>query len=539
MLIKSKMEKAVSKLLMVAMLMVAQLRSEAKIITQNPLFIKTGGLQSSTSGDIALLHPRYRGCQRKAPSFLESRVALPAVSSSHSSFGAGSASGRESAIRGTGAAPTNTIGTLHYAYERLKQQQQQNTDGPGSTTNVTVLGSTGSIGKQTLEIIEESEEVKFNVLGLAAGGENLELLASQVAKFRPHVVAVRDPNKVEDLARMIKTIMRGEHKLPQVLGGQEGVVEVARYKDPASSGQGDVVVSGIVGLAGLLPTISAIKAGKQIALANKETLISAGPVIVPLLHKSSGIMIPADSEHSAIFQCLQGSPPGSIRRLILTASGGAFRDWTVDQMQQAKLDDALKHPNWSMGAKITIDSATLMNKGLEVIEAHYLFGTSYDNIDVVIHPQSIIHSMVEFSDTSVVAQMGWPDMKLPLLYSLTWPARVEMKTWKPLNLVKIGALTFKAPDVGKFPCLRLGYEAGRASGTMPAVLNGANEAAVAMFRNRQLEFMDIPAAIEFAMNRHKTDHKTERITLDDIMQADSWARRLVKEEFTKKAAIMT
>eukprot|EP00916_Digyalum_oweni_P005736 GHVL01009944.1.p1 GENE.GHVL01009944.1~~GHVL01009944.1.p1 ORF type:complete len:272 (+),score=25.84 GHVL01009944.1:512-1327(+) len=255
---------------------------------------------------------------------------------------------------------------------------------------------------------------------------------------------------------------------PLLLHGIEAIAHIASHGDACT------VVTGIVGCAGLLPTLAAIKAGKNIVLANKETLISGGPIIVPLLKKHKVVMTPADSEHSAIFQCLQGVPPGGLKKVILTASGGAFRDLKKEDLQHVSLEDALQHPNWSMGAKITIDSATLMNKGLEVIEAHYLFGVGYNDIEVVIHPESIIHSLIETKDTSVLAQLGWPDMRLPLLSALTWPQRISMN-YKPFDLVAASPLTFSKPDLSKYPCLRLAYEAGRIGGTMTCCLNAANE----------------------------------------------------------------
>jgi 1-deoxy-D-xylulose-5-phosphate reductoisomerase len=264
----------------------------------------------------------------------------------------------------------------------------------------------------------------------------------------------------------------------------------------AAHPEAKTVVTGIVGCAGLLPTVAAIKAGKNIVLANKETLIAGGPVVVPLIRQHNINLLPADSEHSAIFQCLQGMPAGALRKIILTASGGAFRDWSKERLSSVTVADALKHPNWAMGAKITVDSATMMNKGLEVIEAHYLFGTSYDDIEVVVHPQSIIHSAVEMQDTSVIAQLGWPDMRLPLLYALSWPRRIAMPAWKRLDLAAIGSLTFKAPDYEKYPCIPLAYAAGRMGGTMTACLNAANERANELFRREQLSFLGIPRVIE-------------------------------------------
>jgi 1-deoxy-D-xylulose-5-phosphate reductoisomerase len=272
----------------------------------------------------------------------------------------------------------------------------------------------------------------------------------------------------------------------------------------------------------LLPTLAAIEAGKDIALANKETLIAGGPAVLPLVEKHGVKLLPADSEHSAIFQCLQGVPEGGLRRIILTASGGAFRDWPVDKLPQVTVADALKHPNWSMGRKITVDSATLMNKGLEVIEAHYLFGKDYDDIDIVIHPQSIIHSLIELQDTSVLAQLGWPDMRLPLLYAISWPDRVYTD-WEPLDLVKAGTLTFREPDHAKYPCMEIAYAAGRAGGTMTAVLNAANEKAVELFLDEKISYLDIPKVIERVCDRHRTDLKAQPV-LEDILTVDQWAR---------------
>lgn len=376
---------------------------------------------------------------------------------------------------------------------------------------ITLLGSTGSIGTQTLDIVEHHPD-QFRLVGLAARS-NVELLAQQVRQFRPEIVAICDRTKFDEL----KTAIADLDPQPICLSGEEGVVEVARYGDAES------VVTGIVGCAGLLPTIAAIEAGKDIALANKETLIAGGPVVLPLVEQHNVKLLPADSEHSAIFQCLQGVPEGGLRRILLTASGGAFRDWPVEKLSTVKVADALKHPNWSMGRKITVDSATLMNKGLEVIEAHYLFGMDYDHIDIVIHPQSIIHSLIELQDTSVLAQLGWPDMRLPLLYALSWPERIYTD-WEPLDLVKAGDLTFREPDHNKYPCMNLAYAAGRAGGSMPAVLNAANEKAVELFLDEKIQFLDIPRLIEQVCDRHQSDNKAQP-TLDDILAADQWARQ--------------
>jgi 1-deoxy-D-xylulose-5-phosphate reductoisomerase len=378
---------------------------------------------------------------------------------------------------------------------------------------ITLLGSTGSIGTQTLDIVTHHPE-QFRLVGLATR-RNATLLAEQIRQFRPEIAAICDQSKLPELKEAIADL----DQPPILLSGEDGVAEVAAY------GDAEAVVTGIVGCAGLLPTIAAIEAGKDIALANKETLIAGGPVVLPLVQQHGVKLLPADSEHSAIFQCLQGVPEGGLRRIILTASGGAFRDWPVEKLAEAKVSDALKHPNWSMGQKITIDSATLMNKGLEVIEAHYLFGVDYDHIDIVIHPQSIIHSLIEVQDTSVLAQLGWPDMRLPLLYALSYPERIATN-WEPLDLVKAGDLTFRDPDHAKYPCMQLAYAAGRAGGSMPAVLNAANEQAVALFLEERISFLAIPQVIEQVCDRHHA-HNLATPTLEDILESDRWARQEV------------
>jgi 1-deoxy-D-xylulose-5-phosphate reductoisomerase len=387
---------------------------------------------------------------------------------------------------------------------------------------ITLLGSTGSIGTQTLDIVSEHPD-KFRIVGLAAG-RNVELFAAQIRQFRPQIAAISATEKLPELKEAIKDL----NPQPILLAGEAGVIEVARY------GDSETVVTGIVGCAGLLPTIAAIEAGKDIALANKETIIAGAPVVLPLVEKHGVKLLPADSEHSAIFQCLQGVPKDGLSKILLTASGGAFRDWPVEKLPQVKVADAIKHPNWSMGRKITVDSATLMNKGLEVIEAHYLFGVDYDNIEIVIHPQSIIHSLIELKDTSVLAQLGWPDMRLPLLYALSWPERIYTN-WERLNLVKSGDLTFREPDHQKYPCMGLAYAAGRAGGSMPAVLNAANEQAVALFLDEKIHYLDIAKCIEFVCDRHQNDN-TQNPSLDDILAADKWAR---KEVFTAMEKVAT
>ncbi|MBV6622799.1 MAG: 1-deoxy-D-xylulose-5-phosphate reductoisomerase [Rivularia sp. (in: Bacteria)] len=378
---------------------------------------------------------------------------------------------------------------------------------------ITLIGSTGSIGTQTLDIVAQCPE-QFKIVGLAAG-RNVELLASQIRQFQPSIVAICDESKLSQLKEAIKDLQ----PQPTLLTGEDGVIEVARYAEA------ETVVTGIVGCAGLLPTIAAIKAGKDIALANKETLIAGAPVVLPLIEKHQVKLLPADSEHSAIFQCLQGVPEGGLRKIILTASGGAFRDWDVAKLTDVTVADALKHPNWSMGRKITVDSATLMNKGLEVIEAHFLFGLDYDDIEIVIHPQSIIHSLIELQDTSVLAQLGWADMRLPLLYALSYPERIYTD-WERLDLVKAGSLTFREPNHQKYPCMKLAYAVGKAGGSMPAVLNAANEQAVALFLEEKIHFLDIPRCIETVCDRHSAQNNSNP-NLDDILTADKWAREEV------------
>ncbi|MEB3199452.1 MAG: 1-deoxy-D-xylulose-5-phosphate reductoisomerase [Synechococcaceae cyanobacterium] len=396
-----------------------------------------------------------------------------------------------------------------------------------------VLGSTGSIGTQTLEIVDEFPD-RFRVVSLTAG-RNLDLLVDQIVRHHPEVVALADADHVAALRQRLEALDPALRpaRLPELLGGSEGLCAAAAW---ASA---DLVVTGIVGCAGLLPTLAAIRAGKDIALANKETLIAAGPVVLPELERSGSRLLPADSEHSALFQCLQGTPwadtarlstgvptPG-LRRIQLTASGGAFRDWPAADLAKATVADATSHPNWSMGRKITVDSATLMNKGLEVIEAHYLFGLDYDHIEIIIHPQSIIHSMVELADSSVLAQLGWPDMKLPILYCLSWPERLDTP-WRRLDLTEVGQLSFRAPDRQKYPCMELAYAAGRTGGTMPAAMNAANEQAVALFLEEAIPFLAIPELIERVCDRHRTGCVAQP-SLEDVLAVDAWARQATRE----------
>ncbi|MFM7640198.1 MAG: 1-deoxy-D-xylulose-5-phosphate reductoisomerase [Cyanobium sp.] len=403
---------------------------------------------------------------------------------------------------------------------------------------ISVLGSTGSIGTQTLDIVEAFPD-RFRVVALTAN-RNLDLLIEQILRHRPAAVALADPEDVSTLKERLAGLEPAlrPSPLPEILGGQEGLCAAAAWAGA------DLVVAGIVGCAGLLPTLAAIRAGKDVALANKETLIAAGPVVLPELRASGARLLPADSEHSAIFQCLQGvpwpeqarlstgQPPPGLKRILLTASGGAFRDWDPADFSKVTVADATSHPNWVMGRKITVDSATLMNKGLEVIEAHYLFGMAYDAIEIVIHPQSIIHSLVELADTSVLAQLGWPDMKLPILCCLSWPERMETP-WRRLDLAALGTLTFQQPDPVRYPCMGLAYAAGRAGGTMPAVMNAANEQAVALFLEEQIPFLAIPWLIETVCEQHQRDLQAQP-SLEDVLAVDAWARQAALEAAARR-----
>ena len=353
---------------------------------------------------------------------------------------------------------------------------------------VTVLGATGSIGRRTLELVAAFPD-EFRVGGLAARGSDVARIAEQVRLHRPAAVALLERAAVDRLARELTP------PLPELLGGPEGLAAVA------SDVPADVVVSALVGAAGLVPTLAAIRAGRTIALANKETLVMAGGLMTRGRPGARGALLPVDSEHSAIFQCLAGSAPREVRRLVLTASGGPFRGWSRAALEGVTAAQALRHPTWRMGAKITIDSATLMNKGLEIIEARWLFDVPFERIDVVVHPQSIVHSMVEFVDGSVLAQLGMPDMGIPILYALTYPDRLPCPA-PALDLVELGALTFEAPDEAAFPCLALARRAGRAGGAAPLVLNAANEVAVAAFLDGRCGFADIPQADRRALEAH-------------------------------------
>ena len=351
---------------------------------------------------------------------------------------------------------------------------------------IAVLGSTGSIGTQTLEVVENHPDMEITAL---AAGSNIRLLEEQIRRFRPKLAAVWSEERAEELkARVADLDVRVE-------AGMDGLIAVA------TEASAQVVVTAVVGMIGIRPTIAAIQAGKDIALANKETLVTAGHLIIPMVRERGVRLLPVDSEHSAIFQCLNGEHGNRIHKILLTASGGPFRGKTREEMKNIQVEDALKHPNWSMGQKITIDSSTMVNKGLEVMEARWLFGVEMDQVQVVVQPQSIIHSMVEFEDGAVMAQLGTPDMKLPIQYALCWPERRPMGGER-LDFWKLAEIRFEKPDFDNFPGLSLAYEAGRTGGSLPTVFNAANERAVSMFLNRKIGYLTITDIIESAMRHH-------------------------------------
>jgi 1-deoxy-D-xylulose-5-phosphate reductoisomerase len=374
-----------------------------------------------------------------------------------------------------------------------------------------VLGSTGSIGVSTLDVVRQHPE-RFRVVGLAAGN-NVSLLSEQIAEFRPRVVSVRDSATADSLRLLL-----GEFK-PEILYGIEGACSVA------TADEAELVISAIVGAAGLVPTVAAIKAKKHIGLANKETMVVAGRLVSDLARENGIEILPVDSEHSAIYQSLAGHRHEDVLRVILTASGGPFLNTPAEEILKVTPAQALKHPKWNMGAKITIDSATLMNKGLEVIEAHWLFDMPAEKIGVVVHPQSIIHSMVEYIDGCVMAQLGMPDMRAPIAYAMAWPERCPSGIER-LDLTRTGNLTFQEPDPIRFPCLRLAYEALKAAQTYPAVLNAANEIAVAAFLDGRIGFTGIPELVEKTMQAHAAWTPVE---LDEYLQADQWARQTAEK----------
>jgi len=378
---------------------------------------------------------------------------------------------------------------------------------------VTILGSTGSIGTQALDVIESTPGLLVEAI---SGHSNIELLEAQARKFSPQYVCTTDETKYSDLkTRLSDTSCR-------VLCGEEGILNVA------SLPKSDTVITGIVGIAGLKPTLAAINSKKRIGLANKETLVTAGDIVKEACRKTGSEIIPVDSEHSAIFQCMEkrADAKENVKRILLTCSGGPFFGRSLNELKNVTKSDALKHPNWDMGAKITIDSASLMNKGLEVIEAFHLFDVPFENIKVLVHRQSIVHSMVEFCDNAVLAQLGAPDMKLPIQYAITYPNRLPM-TGNELDLLTCGNLTFEEPDRETFRCLDLAYKAGKTGHTMPCVLNGANEEAVFLFLSGKIGFLDIAETVEAAMQAHKI---IENPTLSDIYDCDKWAREFVKSK---------
>ena len=372
---------------------------------------------------------------------------------------------------------------------------------------ITILGSTGSIGLSTLDVIGKNPG-RFQVVALAAG-QNVKLLKNQIEILKPKIVSVNTKENALKLRQALSPNIK-----VKILYGKEGLNDIASFPEAK------IVVSAISGAAGLMPTLAAIEAGKDIALANKETMVMAGEIVNRRAKIKKVKIIPVDSEHSAIFQCLQGENIKDLKRIILTASGGPFLNFNTNQLKQVKLSQALKHPRWKMGKKITIDSATLMNKGLEVIEAKWLFNLDIEKIDVLIHPQSIVHSMIELIDGSVLAQMGIPDMRIPISYALTYPERI-LNDLSSLNLLKTEKLEFRTPDIKKFPCLRLAYEAGLCGGTTPAVLNAANEIAVAAFLDQKIKFVDLPGIIDMVLTAHIC---VMHPSLKDILEADSWAR---------------
>lgn len=380
---------------------------------------------------------------------------------------------------------------------------------------ISILGVTGSIGTQTLDALRFHKE-DFKLKAISAH-TNIKLALEIIKEFNVGLIAITDKNAYEKL----KDILYKEKIDCKIVYGMEGLIEVATLEGV------EIVLTSVVGMIGLKPTIEAIKAGKHIALANKETLVVAGDIVMDLAKEHNVKILPVDSEHSAIFQCLQGNEHNKLDKILLTASGGPFRGYTKDQLKGVTVEKALKHPKWNMGKKISIDSSTLMNKGLEVIEAHHLFNCDYDNIEVVVHPESIIHSMVEYNDGAVIAQLGVPDMKLPIQYALNYPTRCENIGGR-LDFRTISTLNFEVPDMSVFSCLALAYEAGRIGGLMPTVLNGANEVAVDLFLNKKIKYLDIELIIKECMDKFKSD---KELTLDNIINIDNEVRNYLYEKY--------
>jgi 1-deoxy-D-xylulose-5-phosphate reductoisomerase len=389
----------------------------------------------------------------------------------------------------------------------------------GNSKGVAILGSTGSIGCNTLRVIESIGDERFRVVALGAG-HNVAVLADQIAKHLPELVSVDSEEAAHDLRAQL---FERDIDLPRIIVGEAGLIAAATHP------QADCVVSATVGAVGFVPTLRALEAGKRVALANKETLVMAGELMTQAARASGAELLPVDSEHNALHQCLRGEKRSEVRRIVLTASGGPFRTKTKTQMQESTVSEALRHPTWNMGAKITIDSATLMNKGLEVIEAHWLFGFTADQIDIVVHPESIVHSMIELVDGSVIAQMGVTDMRHAIQYALTYPDRRGSEL-PPLDLTALSALHFEPPDTGRFPCLAHAYRALRTGGTLPAAMNAANEEAVQAFIDERITLTDIPAVIEAVMDRHHTEPADKLAT---ILAADRSARLAAADEIQK------
>lgn len=375
-----------------------------------------------------------------------------------------------------------------------------------------ILGSTGSIGTQTLEIARTNKDIKITAL---AAGSNIALLEEQIREFRPKLAAVWDEEKAAQLKDRVRDLD------VKVVSGMDGLLEAA------SEPESDILVTAIVGMIGILPTIEAIKAGKDIALANKETLVTAGHIIMPLAREKGVSILPVDSEHSAIFQSLQGGQEKSLHKILLTASGGPFRGRKREELTDIQVEDALKHPNWAMGRKITIDSSTMVNKGLEVIEAKWLFGVSVDQIQVVVQPQSIIHSMVEYEDGAVIAQLGTPDMKLPIQYALYYPERRYLPGDR-LDFTTLSQITFEQPDMDTFYGLKLAYEAGRTGGSLPTVFNAANERAVALFLERRIRYLQIPEIIQACMEAHRNIAVP---TVEEILKTEQETYEFIKNRW--------
>jgi 1-deoxy-D-xylulose-5-phosphate reductoisomerase len=373
--------------------------------------------------------------------------------------------------------------------------------------SLSIIGSTGSIGTQSIDIVTSNPE-RYRVVALAAR-KSWELLAQQAELLKPKLVAIVDEAGYAPLKQRLQPL------------GIEVVQGMAGVEQAAALAEADTVISTFVGMAGLLPTLAALEAGKTVALANKETLVVAGELVMATARRNGVAILPVDSEHSAIFQCLNGEPVKALSRIILTASGGPFRQTPADQLPGMTAAQALKHPTWTMGAKISIDSASLMNKGFEVLEAAHLFGCGLDRVDVWVHPQSIVHSLVEFVDGSVMAQLGPPNMRTPIAYALTFPDRLP-PAWSKLTLEHMKSLTFEAPRTADFPCLELAFEAGRQGGTLPAVLNAANEIAVELFLNNQISFGELPKIIEKTMAAHT---RVDSPTLATLLEVDAWARQ--------------